>query len=341
VKELELFGCALPDKFVAGYMIVKLPPSWTDFATSLKHKREEFSTAELVGTLDVADKVRAKDVSGNKVIEGSSSAHVVQKNHPKPQKKKFQQKLKQKPTTPFKKGKTMNKDKMNCFTYGKTGHFSRECPEAKWKPPSPQKSASTVETEAAISGYGKFLPCVFSVFHSPDWWVDNSTNIHVCADIFLFSFYQAGQAGSLLMGNGARAAIRGIGTIDLKLTSRKIVQLKNVHHVPSIKKNLISGSLLCRDGFKLVFESNKCVVFKFGTFFGKGYESRGLFRLSLVNTCFKSVNLVVNNVETNIWHSRLCHVNVGCMSRLARLSLISKFDVVKGSKCHVEDCRFI
>jgi hypothetical protein len=39
VKELELFGCALPDKFVVGCMIAKLPQSWTDFATSLKHKR--------------------------------------------------------------------------------------------------------------------------------------------------------------------------------------------------------------------------------------------------------------------------------------------------------------
>jgi hypothetical protein len=79
VKELELFGCALPDKFVAGCMIAKLPQSWTDFATSLKHKRQEFSTVELVGTLDVEDKSRAKDAKGKKVTEGISSAHVVQK----------------------------------------------------------------------------------------------------------------------------------------------------------------------------------------------------------------------------------------------------------------------
>jgi hypothetical protein len=189
VKELELFECALPNKFVAGCMIAMLPPSWTDFATSLKHKRQVFSTAELVGTLDVENKARAKDVKSNKVIEGSSSTHVVQKNHPKPQKKKFQQELKQKPTTPFKKGKKMNKEKMNCFTYGKTGHFSRECPEAKWKPPPPQKSANIVDTEASTSGYGKILPSVFLVCHSPDWWVDTGANIHVCADIFLFSFY--------------------------------------------------------------------------------------------------------------------------------------------------------
>jgi hypothetical protein len=44
--------------------------------------------------LDVEEKVRAKDVSGKKVGEGSSSAYVVQKNPPKSHKKKFQQELK-------------------------------------------------------------------------------------------------------------------------------------------------------------------------------------------------------------------------------------------------------
>jgi hypothetical protein len=77
VKELELFGCALPDKFMTGCIITKLPQSWTDFATFLKHKRQEFSTAELVGTLDVENKARAKDVKGKNVGDGSSSAHVV------------------------------------------------------------------------------------------------------------------------------------------------------------------------------------------------------------------------------------------------------------------------
>ena len=113
-----------------------------------------------------------------------------------------------------------------------------------------------VEADGGTSWYGNLLHTVFLVFHSPDWWVDTGANIHVCADISLFFSYQVGRTSSLLMGNGARAAICGVGTVDLKLTSEKTVQLKNVHHVPSIKNNLISGSLLCRDGFKLMFESN-------------------------------------------------------------------------------------
>jgi hypothetical protein len=158
-------------------------------------------------------------------------------------KKKFQQELKQKPTISFKKNNKKNKEKENCFTCGKARHYVRECPDAKWKPPA-KKSANTVETEAGIPGYGNLLPITFLVCHSPNWWIDTGVNIHVCADAFLFSFYQGGRASSLLMGNGARAAVCDVGTVNLKLTSGKTVQLKNVHHVPSIKKNLISDSML-------------------------------------------------------------------------------------------------
>jgi hypothetical protein len=52
--------------------------------------------------------------------------------------------------------------------------------------------------------------------------------------------------------------------VDLKFTLAKIVQLRNVQYVPSMNKNLVSGSLLCRDGFKVVLESNKVVVSKHG-----------------------------------------------------------------------------
>ena len=47
------------------------------------------------------------------------------------------------------------------------------------------------------------------------------------------------------------------------------------------------------------------------------------------------VNTIINVDESNIWYSRLCHVNFGCMMRLTNLSLIPKFTFVKNSKCHV------
>jgi len=136
------------------------------------------------------------------------------------------------------------------------------------------------------------------------------------------------------MGNGSHARVLGAGTVVLKFTSGKTVLLKNVQHVPSIKKNLVSASQMCRDGFKIVLESNKCVVSRHGTFVGKGYDCGGLFRLSLLDdVCNKVVNNVNASDESNIWHSRLCHINFGCLTRLANLNLILKFNLVKDSKC--------
>ena len=75
--------------------------------------------------------------------------------------------------------------------------------------------------------------------------MDTGANIHVCADASLFSSYQADGTGALLMGNGSHARVLGVGTIIRKFTSGKTVLLKNVQHVPSIKKNLVSGSQCC------------------------------------------------------------------------------------------------
>ena len=104
----------------------------------------------------------------------------------------------------------------------------------------------------------------------------------------------------MLIRNRSHARVLGVGMVILKLTSGKTVQLKNMQHVPTIKKNLVSGSLLCRDDFKLVFESNKCILSKFGTFVGKGYESGGLFCLSLTYVCNKVAYNIININEINV-----------------------------------------
>jgi hypothetical protein len=75
-KELESFKCVSPDKFVTGCIIVKLPPTWTDFATSLKHKRKEFNIPDLIGFLDVEENVRVKNTHEKGVIR-TSSVNVV------------------------------------------------------------------------------------------------------------------------------------------------------------------------------------------------------------------------------------------------------------------------
>jgi hypothetical protein len=61
VKELELLKIVVSDKFVAGGIIVKLPLSWRDFATTLKHKMTYMSISNLIMSLNVDEKAQVKD----------------------------------------------------------------------------------------------------------------------------------------------------------------------------------------------------------------------------------------------------------------------------------------
>ncbi|KAK1648462.1 hypothetical protein QYE76_066267 [Lolium multiflorum] len=189
-KELEQFKCTLPDKFVAGGIIAKLPPSWRNFATSLKHKRQEFSVSDLIGSLHVEEKARAKDTRARS-FEGGSSANVVQKKNFQSHKSKnknngkgkFDEKNKASNSTNFKK-KTPYKKKGNCHVCGAPGHWAPDCPERHDRRGNSGKSANVVigvDTEMKDVGYG-ISPTVLSVART-------------C---------------SVLMGNGSRASVHGV-----------------------------------------------------------------------------------------------------------------------------------
>jgi hypothetical protein len=78
---------------------------------------------------------------------------------------------------------------------GSPDHWVSACPNRKFKqekkPAHEKKSVNMVvsETTEGTSGYGNLLPTVLSVCQSPEWWADTGANIHVCADISLFSSY--------------------------------------------------------------------------------------------------------------------------------------------------------
>ncbi|KAF8650567.1 hypothetical protein HU200_063942 [Digitaria exilis] len=124
--------CVLPDKFVAGGIISKLPPSWRDFATSLKHRRQEFTIDGLIGTLDVEEKARAKDVR-NKGTPVGASANFVQKNINARTNNKGKGKKPPQPQNPGKTKQTagFKKKKGACYVCGSEDHFAGKCPQRK------------------------------------------------------------------------------------------------------------------------------------------------------------------------------------------------------------------
>jgi hypothetical protein len=150
-------------------------------------------------------------------------------SHSKGKAKHNQNNNKPKQTTTFMK-KKKNKEDESCFVCESLDHWAKKCPNYKGRKPQPkQKIANMVVSisEDGTSGYGN-LPYALSVFQSTTWWLDSGANVYVCYDASLFSSYQVTRDSSVMMGNGSHASVHGVGMVDLKLTSGKIVQLKNL-----------------------------------------------------------------------------------------------------------------
>ncbi|XP_028096116.1 uncharacterized protein LOC114296032 [Camellia sinensis] len=131
-----------------------------------------------------------------------------------------------------------------------------------------------------------------------EWWVDTGATRHICADRQMFTTYKVVENGDqLFMGNSCTSTIEGQGKIVLKMTSGKEGTLNNVLHVPEICKNLISESLLIKNGFRLVFEYEKVVLTKAGI---------------------------------------LEHINYGFFHRLVNLECLSKFNLDLNHKCEMD-----
>jgi hypothetical protein len=201
----------------------------------------------LIASLDVEEKARAKD-ERSKGAEGQTSANMVHQSqtHGKGKGKANhnQNNSHQSKLLPLRRRRKIRRMRVVSFVdLLIIGQRSDQTAKEK-KPQSEQKTSNMAVSsfEGGTSGYGN-LPFVLSVFQSTTWWLDSGANVHVCSDTSLFSSYQATRDFSVLVGNGSHASVHGVGTVDLKLSSGKIVQLKNVQHVSSINKNLVSGSL--------------------------------------------------------------------------------------------------
>ncbi|KAL6326168.1 hypothetical protein AAG906_001043 [Vitis piasezkii] len=122
------------------------------------------------------------------------------------------------------------------------------------------------------------------VMDSKDWWIDSGATRHICEKLYI--------------GNASSFMVEDKGDVVLNLTSGKKLTLMDVLFVPKIRKNLVSTSLLSKKGFKLVFESDKLVLTKGGTFVGKGYMSEGLFKLNVLND-----NVIASTINKSFMYS--------------------------------------
>nr|GEZ80236.1 zinc finger, CCHC-type [Tanacetum cinerariifolium] len=106
---------------------------------------------------------------------------------------------------------------------------------------------------------------------------DSGAITHVCKDRCWFKTFEPVEDRSVLyIGDEHFAPVHGKESVALKFSSGKTVTLFNVLYVPKLRKNLVSGPVLNKCGYKQVYESDKHILSKCGVFVGIDYYNNGI-----------------------------------------------------------------
>uniref|UniRef100_A0A2N9G5F0 CCHC-type domain-containing protein n=1 Tax=Fagus sylvatica TaxID=28930 RepID=A0A2N9G5F0_FAGSY len=279
-------GMTLSESFQVATIIEKLPSSWKEFKNYLKHKRKEMKLEDLIVRLRIEEDNRTSEKAmWNQSIE--SKANVVEHNNKNKKRKHFGQEFGQ-GSNQDTKGGHAKRFKGKCFICDKPGHRAKDCRKRNDQGNKKTFQANisevgTLSKDVSDINLSAIVSEVNLVGDTKEWWVDTGATRHICSDKNMFSKYNSVEHGEqLFMGNSSTARVEGKGKVILKMTSGKELTLNDVLHVPDIRKNLVSGSLLSKNGFKLVFESDKFILTKSGTYVGKGYLSNGLFKMNVM-----------------------------------------------------------
>ncbi|KAF3639976.1 hypothetical protein FXO37_23735 [Capsicum annuum] len=185
----------------------------------------------------------------NSAING---AHIVEDDQNNSKKRKKVEQGSNQPKKKF-KGK--------CFNCGKISHKSTDCRTPKKD--KKKNQANMIESNKECDDLCAMFSECNLVGNPREWWMDYDTTRHVCANKELFSSFAPAQVEEMIyMANSATAKVEETEKICLKMTSGKVLTLKNVLYVPKSRRNLISVSLLDKNGFKCVTVSGNIVISK-------------------------------------------------------------------------------
>lgn len=81
------------------------------------------------------------------------------------------------------------------------------------------------------------------------------------------------------MGNNVTCKVVGIGTMRIKMYDSVVRTFSNVHHVPDLKKNLLSLGIFDSQGYKYTGEGGVLTISKGALVFVKGKMVNDLYML--------------------------------------------------------------
>jgi hypothetical protein len=170
--------------------------------------------------------------------------------------------------------------KIECWNCGKKGHMKKDCRSPKKQRDGQQER----NREANVTGdvlQDALILSVDNIYES--WVVYSGASFHATPHRRHFLDYFQGDFGQVHLGDDAPCKIVGMGKLKIKQSNGNQWLLKEVRHVPYLRKNLIPTGQLASESFISIFTDKTWKVIKVSLVIAKG-EKVGTLYLCTSNT---------------------------------------------------------
>ena len=158
-----------------------------------------------------------------------------------------------------------------------------------------------------------------------DWIFDSGASFHVTSCREWFDTYTEVLDASVMLGNRSICKIAGMGNIHTAFENGQKFVLKDVRHVPKVKKNLISVGQLDDAGYHVTFGNQAWKLLRGSLVVAKGSKFRTLYPMH-VSHMQESVVAVSEQPSAELWHRRMGHISAKGIKVLSSLQYLRVFD---------------
>ena len=330
VTQLAALGQCLPDDLMAALLLGSLPESFDTLVTALESRPEADLTLQLVKSKLIDEYKRRKGARETKEDSCGSEAAM----------------------------KVSHKEAKSCFFCKKTGHFKSECIKYKaWKKKqerankvsenSPKREKETDECSFFASSSELFVEeKAFVSDEAECWFVDSGATSHMVNTPNFFNNLDPSRKGYVRLADNKLAEVKGIGKGAIKCIVKKDkvsqINIDDVLYVPKLASNLLSVRRLTKDGYRLIFEDDDCLITaNNGEVRAIASLSPELYKVKLVErACTASEAIKSGHSEDcqHMWHRRFGHRDIGAIKDLAHKKLATGIIIKDCGKRETCEC---
>nr|KYP32301.1 Retrovirus-related Pol polyprotein from transposon TNT 1-94 [Cajanus cajan] len=309
--QLASVNIEFDDEVKALILLSSLPDSWDVVVTSVSTS----SGKEKMKFDNIRDMMLNEETRRNQAGGSSGSAlHTESRGRPDTR-GKFRGRSKS-------KGRNKGKKEMVCWNCEKPGHMKSECRAPKKEKEGRTANAAIEETVDAL---------LLSVSSSSDDWVmDSGASFHSCSRRDIMEPYTTGDFGMVYLADNKPLKIVGKGDVRIKYANGSCWTLRDVRHIPGLKRNLISVGQLDSDGFHIMFGDGKWKVSKGAMTLARGLKSGTLYMAGGSNPNIPFAGAVS---QADLWHNRLGHMSEKGMSVLKSIGRLPELKSVDVGLC--------